>query len=110
MHAAEGGHLEVLQWARRNGCPWDDNTTAFAAREGRLEVLQWLRENECPCDERVCRLSAQRGHLNVLRWAHENGCPWDEGTWDTAHKRCRPYLEEHECPGPDYDDDDDDFW
>ena len=108
--AAERGDLKMLQWARQNGCPWDDNTTAFAAREGRLEVLQWLREYECPCDERVCRLSAQRGHLNVLRWAHENGCPWDEGTWDTAHKRCRPYLEEHECPVPDYDDDDDDFW
>ena len=21
--AAEGGHLEVLQWARANGAPWD---------------------------------------------------------------------------------------
>jgi hypothetical protein len=24
--AAEGGHLEVLQWARDNGCPWDAMT------------------------------------------------------------------------------------
>ena len=22
MKAAKGGHLEVLQWARANGCPW----------------------------------------------------------------------------------------
>ena len=22
--AAQGGHLEVLQWARQNGCPWDE--------------------------------------------------------------------------------------
>ena len=22
--AAKGGHLEVLQWARANGCPWDE--------------------------------------------------------------------------------------
>ena len=30
--AAEGGHLEVLQWARANGCPWDEWTTcAYAA-------------------------------------------------------------------------------
>jgi hypothetical protein len=20
----EGGHLEVLKWARENGCPWDE--------------------------------------------------------------------------------------
>ena len=22
-HAAENGHLEVLQWARKNGCEWN---------------------------------------------------------------------------------------
>ena len=21
--SAEGGHLEILKWARANGCPWD---------------------------------------------------------------------------------------
>ena len=25
-YAAEGGHLEVLKWARENGCPWDEYT------------------------------------------------------------------------------------
>ena len=29
--AAKGGHLEVLQWARANGCPW----TASGARRRR---------------------------------------------------------------------------
>ena len=23
MHAAEGGHLEVLRYAHEHGCPWD---------------------------------------------------------------------------------------
>ena len=26
--AAKGGHLEVLKWARANGCPWDEWTCA----------------------------------------------------------------------------------
>jgi len=26
--AADGGHMEVLQWARANGCPWDGRTYA----------------------------------------------------------------------------------
>ena len=40
------GHLEVLQWAREHGCPWDKMTCQYAARFGQLEVLQWVREND----------------------------------------------------------------
>ena len=43
--AAQKGYLEVLQWARANGCPWDEEVCTFAARGGRLEVLQWARAN-----------------------------------------------------------------
>ena len=48
--AMEGGHLEVLQWARANGCPWDEWTCHNAAAGGHLEVLRWAHANECPCD------------------------------------------------------------
>jgi hypothetical protein len=46
--AAGGGHVEVLQWARANGCPWDESTRANAAERGHLEVLEWARTNGCP--------------------------------------------------------------
>ena len=46
--AAEGGHLEVLQWARQNGCPWDADTCAGAAQFGHLEVLQWPARTAAP--------------------------------------------------------------
>ena len=42
------GHLEVLQWARANEAPWDENTCANAAKGGHLEVLQWARANGAP--------------------------------------------------------------
>jgi hypothetical protein len=67
-----GGHLEVLQWARQNGCEWD----------------KW-----------TCSYAAGRGHLEVLQWAHQNGCPWDEETWEHAQGNCRQYLIQHGCPG-----------
>ena len=35
-----GGHLDVLQWLRANGCPWDGYTCRGAAQGGHLEVLQ----------------------------------------------------------------------
>jgi len=46
--AATGGQLEVLQWLRTNGCPWNADTCSVAATGGHLEVLQWLRANGCP--------------------------------------------------------------
>jgi len=35
----------VLRWAREHDCPWDDGTCEFAAEGGHLEVLQWARAN-----------------------------------------------------------------
>ncbi len=49
--AAGGGHLEVLQWARSQGCPWDEWVCAYAAEGGHLEVLKWARSHGCPWDE-----------------------------------------------------------
>jgi hypothetical protein len=38
----------VLQWARANGCPWDEDTCTAAAKYGHLELLQWARAQGCP--------------------------------------------------------------
>ena len=89
--AAAGGHLEVLQWARENGCEWDRFTCAGAARGGHLEVLRWARENGCGWDRNTCASAARGGQLEVLRWARENGCGWD---WNTCAEAARGgYLE-----------------
>ena len=37
-YAAQNGHLEVLQWAHANGCPWDKWACSYAAQNGHLEV------------------------------------------------------------------------
>ena len=84
--AAEGGHLEVLRWARANGCPWSHMTCKAAARSGHLEVLKWMRANGCPWNTETCSGAAEGGHLEVLKWARENGCPWNELTCMVAAK------------------------
>src|SRR5689334_21762832 len=78
--AAQGGHLEVLKWARANGCPWNEWTCANAAAGGHLEVLKWAREYTCPWNLWTCSMAAQGGHLEVLKWARKNKCPWNEST------------------------------
>ena len=41
---------ERLAWARWMGCRWNYGTCADAAAGGHLEVLRWAREQGCPCD------------------------------------------------------------
>jgi hypothetical protein len=105
--SAYNGHLEVLQWARTDGCPWDPSTCSRAAYNGNLEILQWARVNGCPWNELTCADAAENGnlevlqwtcsraalngHLEVLKWARANGCPWN---WRTCIYAARNgYLE-----------------
>jgi hypothetical protein len=62
-NGGKGGYLEVLQWARANGCEWDTNTCREAAYSGHLEVLQWARANGCEWDAGTCYHAAYSGHL-----------------------------------------------
>ena len=75
--AAKHGFLDLLQWARLNGCGWDVFVCSDAAKNGHLKVLQWARSNGCNWDSRVCFNAAANGHLETLKWARSNGCEWN---------------------------------
>ena len=55
--AAFNGHLECLQYARENGCPWD--------------LIN--EDNDDDTVEHACSNAAFNGHLECLKYAHENG-------------------------------------
>ena len=55
-----------------------------AAESGHLEILQWLRAEGCPWNGGTCYYMVDQGHAEVLRWARENGAPWDAATRDRA--------------------------
>ena len=67
--------IELLQWARRAGCPWNEKTCAGVALLGHLEVLQWVRQQNLPWDRDTCAAAAVGGHLEVLQWARQQKCP-----------------------------------
>eukprot|EP00951_Prasinocladus_malaysianus_P048568 scaffold659976_cov41-Prasinocladus_malaysianus.AAC.1 len=71
--------LELLAWARSQGCPWNRGTCEAAAACGSLEGLKWLRANGCPWDSNTCLVAMQAGHLAVYRWAVKSGCPYTAG-------------------------------
>jgi hypothetical protein len=73
----------MLQWARKDGCPFNVFTCRDAAASENLEELQWLVANGCQwkehpfTDMNPCAEAAKEGHLVILQWAHSNGCSWD---------------------------------
>ena len=62
--AARVGDLEALKALRRaENFPWDERTCKNAAKGGHLEVLKWARENGCPWDEETCTNAASKGYV-----------------------------------------------
>ena len=77
-YAARSGHLEILKWARANGCDWDKFTYVEATRGGHLEVLQWAHDNGCPRDVYTCKNAAEFGQFEILKWALANGYAYND--------------------------------
>ena len=48
--AAINGQLHVIKWAREqiNPCPWDSTTRRVSRYANQMEVLQYARNNGCP--------------------------------------------------------------
>jgi len=104
------GTVELLAWAKENGCPWVARTCAMIALHGHLEVLRRARELECPWDASTCAAAAGGGHLAVMVWARQHGCPWEENIDDGSNAGCcalaaagghlevLKWLREHGCP------------
>ena len=61
----------------------------YAAKSGNLELVQWLRGEGCPWDSLMCSFAIEHDHVEVLRWARENGCEWDRFTRDWAAQYLR---------------------
>ena len=83
--------MEILQWARDNGAPWDEDVCAYAAYHGHLEILQWARRNGAPWDIRTCAYAAEHGHLDIIKWTWAHGAPWNART--CLHAALRGRLE-----------------
>lgn len=83
--------VEILAWARANGCPWnrawlveavaDDWSECSRGLPGRgpSPILTFLEDNGCGGEwlDGICALAADAGNVNTLRDAVALGLPWD---------------------------------
>ena len=49
--AAYNGNLELLKWARLNGCPWDEVTYEQGVDNGDPALVCYLEDEGCPMFE-----------------------------------------------------------
>ncbi len=87
--AAEGGHMETLNWLEKQGCPLfpnpeltklrrfffpsvfsssEDDTTCRVAKNGHLDALKWLMQRNFPFHSETMKYAAEGGHLATLQW------------------------------------------
>ncbi|MDE2101058.1 MAG: hypothetical protein KGL39_27675 [Patescibacteria group bacterium] len=74
--AAAAADIGLLR-ARANGCPWDERVGEEAAWNGRLDVLKWARANGCSFADGpygICYTAWKSIQQEVLRWLKTNGC------------------------------------
>lgn len=65
---ASNGHLECLEFAHENGCPWNEYTCLFAAaRKGNLECLKYAYQNYCPINIIKC-LDESKQYPNIQEY------------------------------------------
>lgn len=77
--------MEVLKWARSNGCDWDEYTCTNAVAAGRLDILQWARSEGCRWNRHTFRLIEMDERIE--EWAQQNGLPQrlENGRWEDEY-------------------------
>jgi len=76
-YAMSSSRLDMVEYLRTHGCPWDERVSYCAAHAGRLDTLQWLRDRGCPWDSQLYIAAARGRHYHIVEWALAHGCPYD---------------------------------
>jgi hypothetical protein len=74
--AAKEGHLDILQWAKSNECPWDSSILFPAAarcKGSNVDLFQWCLDQQCPFDEDSILAACNDGNFEFIKFAKSNG-------------------------------------
>ena len=85
-HVAAYNRVNCFLYAYDNGCPVHKECMDEAACSGGLEIMQRLHKDGFPWTDKTTWWAARYGGAECLRYALTNGCPWSsrraEGFWD----------------------------
>ncbi len=81
--AVLGGHINILEWAHENKCPWEDHLSADLASLGHYDALKWLHQKGYAFSDTTINLVIGNGSFEMTKWLYENG---HTGNWDTMDR------------------------
>ena len=67
-YIAKQGSIDLMKWARDEGCPWNIHVPYKAAHHGHIALLTWLSDNSCPISYRAAHAAAKGGHIHIIEW------------------------------------------
>lgn len=76
--AVKSERIEMVRYAHKHGCPWHANTLAAAVPN--IKMMRFVLRRGCPMNEIACARAALIGNLEALQCARKHGCPWDTTT------------------------------
>ena len=77
--AVKMGDITSMLWILEiNGCPWGNDTFAWATSDGNMEVLQWLKRSGYPWGAFTCTHEIRTCDETISKWLGRNGRHWDE--------------------------------
>lgn len=82
------GHLDCLQYAHENGCPWDHETCTLAARGGNLGCFRYATANGCPHDLYATSLAMMHQHIGDVHNTNRSEQWWGIGAGPAPHNVC----------------------
>ena len=102
MKAIECGVLNFVQYFRKIGCSWPNDTCDVIVKSGNIELLKYAVGSGCTISKDAVTLAASCGRLDCLQFLYENGGQWDESATTAAaesgHLPCLKFAHEHGCP------------
>jgi len=99
--AASNGHYEILSYAHKHGCPWDDMTVENAARGNHVKCLQYALEQCCVACEDAIITACQKGHYECVLLLYDYLVPVSHLALSAAAQcgslECVTFLREMGC-------------
>ncbi len=102
---AQGGHISVIEWCRKNGKISEYFAGTSAVIGGQLEMVKYLNETDVNFNKPaswLCTFAAEEGQLEILKYAHSIGSILDKFTYYAAlrngNEEIINWLVENGCP------------
>jgi len=90
--ASRKGHWDIVQWLRSLDppCPWSGDEITFAWEQKRVDMVKWARSQGCELDDDYLTETVQIAYLELREWIEANkdhiSCPipedWVRFTFD----------------------------